>query len=170
MQVNVIDFGLAKKYRDPKTHIHIPYRYKSKAWMQSCLSCADCRITVACTGRRLTGKQIRSPPEMWAEVSHTCKVSYVMRISPGLQREQEPDGDGAVREHQHAPGHRAEPARRHRVAGLRADVLPARQLALAGAQGGHEEAEVREDQREEDEHAHRGGVWSCTVVLHCEMG
>jgi serine/threonine protein kinase len=25
-QVNVIDFGLAKKYRDPKTHQHIPYR------------------------------------------------------------------------------------------------------------------------------------------------
>lgn len=25
-QVNIIDFGLAKKYRDPKTHIHIPYR------------------------------------------------------------------------------------------------------------------------------------------------
>lgn len=23
--VNVIDFGLAKKYRDPKTHLHIPY-------------------------------------------------------------------------------------------------------------------------------------------------
>jgi len=22
----VIDFGLAKKYRDPKTHFHIPYR------------------------------------------------------------------------------------------------------------------------------------------------
>jgi hypothetical protein len=26
MQVNIIDFGLAKKYRDPKSHIHIPYR------------------------------------------------------------------------------------------------------------------------------------------------
>ena len=26
IQVNVIDFGLAKKYRDPKTHLHIPYR------------------------------------------------------------------------------------------------------------------------------------------------
>jgi serine/threonine protein kinase len=26
IQVNVIDFGLAKKYRDPKTHFHIPYR------------------------------------------------------------------------------------------------------------------------------------------------
>jgi len=26
LQVNVIDFGLAKKYRDPKTHLHIPYR------------------------------------------------------------------------------------------------------------------------------------------------
>ena len=24
--MHVIDFGLAKKYRDPKTHIHIPYR------------------------------------------------------------------------------------------------------------------------------------------------
>jgi len=25
-QVNIIDFGLAKKYRDPKTHQHIPYK------------------------------------------------------------------------------------------------------------------------------------------------
>jgi len=25
-QVNVINFGLAKKFRDPKTHLHIPYR------------------------------------------------------------------------------------------------------------------------------------------------
>lgn len=25
-QVNMIDFGLAKKYRDPRTHLHIPYR------------------------------------------------------------------------------------------------------------------------------------------------
>jgi serine/threonine protein kinase len=24
--VHIIDFGLAKKYRDPKSHIHIPYR------------------------------------------------------------------------------------------------------------------------------------------------
>lgn len=26
-RVHVIDFGLAKKYRDPRTHLHIPYRY-----------------------------------------------------------------------------------------------------------------------------------------------
>jgi hypothetical protein len=26
LQVYMIDYGLAKKYRDPKTHIHIPYR------------------------------------------------------------------------------------------------------------------------------------------------
>ena len=26
VQVYMIDFGLAKKYRDPKSHIHIPYR------------------------------------------------------------------------------------------------------------------------------------------------
>jgi len=25
-QVNIVDFGLAKKFRDPKTHLHIPYR------------------------------------------------------------------------------------------------------------------------------------------------
>lgn len=25
-QVHIIDFGLAKKYRDPRTHLHIPYR------------------------------------------------------------------------------------------------------------------------------------------------
>ena len=24
--MSIIDFGLAKKYRDPKSHIHIPYR------------------------------------------------------------------------------------------------------------------------------------------------
>lgn len=25
-QVNIIDFGLAKKFRDPRTSLHIPYR------------------------------------------------------------------------------------------------------------------------------------------------
>ena len=24
--MHIIDFGLAKKYRDPKSHVHIPYR------------------------------------------------------------------------------------------------------------------------------------------------
>ncbi|KAL5344275.1 serine/threonine protein kinase [Pseudogymnoascus australis] len=28
--VNIIDFGLAKKYRDPRTHSHIPYRENRK--------------------------------------------------------------------------------------------------------------------------------------------
>ncbi|KFY32167.1 hypothetical protein V493_00456 [Pseudogymnoascus sp. VKM F-4281 (FW-2241)] len=28
--VNIIDFGLAKKYRDPRTHSHIPYRENKK--------------------------------------------------------------------------------------------------------------------------------------------
>jgi casein kinase I family protein HRR25 len=35
-QVNVIDFGLAKKYRDPKTHLHIPYR-ENKSESAACL-------------------------------------------------------------------------------------------------------------------------------------
>jgi casein kinase I family protein HRR25 len=25
-QVNMIDFGLAKRFRDPKSNVHIPYR------------------------------------------------------------------------------------------------------------------------------------------------
>jgi hypothetical protein len=29
LQVYIIDFGLAKKYRDPTTHQHIPYRLGS---------------------------------------------------------------------------------------------------------------------------------------------
>jgi casein kinase I family protein HRR25 len=34
-QVNVIDFGLAKKYRDPKTHLHIPYRENKSEWCKA---------------------------------------------------------------------------------------------------------------------------------------
>jgi hypothetical protein len=37
-QVNVIDFGLAKKYRGPETHLHIPYREKSRSLTSSCIS------------------------------------------------------------------------------------------------------------------------------------
>ncbi len=33
-QVNVIDFGLAKRYRDRKTHSHIPYSENKTWWAQ----------------------------------------------------------------------------------------------------------------------------------------
>lgn len=139
MQVSIIDFGLAKKYRDPKTHIHIPYRCPF-----SSAGAAVCRAQTQllnCTSVPLL------------DCAHaTADVQSLLM----LQREQKPDGHSAVCQHQHAPGHRAEPARRHRVAGLRGDVFPAWQPAVAGAQGRYKEAEVREDQREEDEHADRG--------------
>ena len=41
-QVYIIDFGLAKKYRDPKTHLHIPYRR----------AVVDARIPPGCSDRR----------------------------------------------------------------------------------------------------------------------
>ena len=62
-----------------------------------------------------------------------------------LQGRQEPDGHGSVRLHQRPPGHRAEPTRRHGVPRLRPHVLQPRVPALAGPQGRHQEAEVRED-------------------------
>ena len=62
-----------------------------------------------------------------------------------MQRGQEPDRYGPLRLHQRPPGHRTEPQGRHGVAGLRADVLQPGLPALAGAQGRHQEAEVRED-------------------------
>lgn len=43
-QVNIIDFGLAKKYRDPKTHQHIPYR-ENKNLTVSCAS--TCRLPLS---------------------------------------------------------------------------------------------------------------------------
>ncbi|TNN27551.1 hypothetical protein EYF80_062304 [Liparis tanakae] len=75
-----------------------------------------------------------------------------------VPREQEPDGHGALRLHQHAPGHRAVQTGRPGVAGLRAHVLQPGLAALAGPQGRHQEAEVRAHQREEDVHAHRGAL------------
>lgn len=36
MQVNVIDFGLAKKYRNPKNHLHISYRENKNLTHTAC--------------------------------------------------------------------------------------------------------------------------------------
>lgn len=53
---------------------------------------------------------------------------------------------------------RTEQKGRYGVAGLRPHVLPQGQSSMAGSQGCHQEAEVRQDQREEDVDAHRGTV------------
>ena len=67
-----------------------------------------------------------------------------------VQGGQEPDGHGALRQHQRAPRRRAESTGRPRVPRLRHHVLRPRLPAVAGAEGGDKEAEIREDQREED--------------------
>eukprot|EP00166_Cyanidium_caldarium_P000545 ctg_122.g58 len=66
--------------------------------------------------------------------------------------EQEPHRHGALRQHQHASRHRAVSTRRSRVARLRADVLQSRQPAVARPESGHQETEIREDQRAQDMH------------------
>ena len=56
-QVYIIDFGLAKKYRDPKTHLHIPYR---RAAAHSCLAAEPARDTACGCSRADALAQVRN--------------------------------------------------------------------------------------------------------------
>ena len=59
--------------------------------------------------------------------------------------------------HEPCPSFRAKSARRPGITWLHADVLQPGQPPVAGPEGSHQEAEVREDQREEALHS-RGGA------------
>jgi serine/threonine protein kinase len=41
-QVYIIDFGLAKKYRDSSTHQHIPYRWEDCFCLHTCIFVCGC--------------------------------------------------------------------------------------------------------------------------------
>ncbi|CAE6407886.1 unnamed protein product [Rhizoctonia solani] len=45
-QVNVIDFGLVKKYHDPKTHLHIPYRENKNLTSTACYTSINTHLGV----------------------------------------------------------------------------------------------------------------------------
>ncbi|KAI5988676.1 kinase-like protein [Pisolithus orientalis] len=45
-QVNIIDFSLAKKYHDPKTHLHIPYRENENLTGTTCYTLINTHLVV----------------------------------------------------------------------------------------------------------------------------
>mmetsp|Transcript_23972 Transcript_23972/g.38525 ORF Transcript_23972/g.38525 Transcript_23972/m.38525 type:complete len:235 (+) Transcript_23972:434-1138(+) len=75
-----------------------------------------------------------------------------------VPRQEEIHRNPAIREHLHAPGNRAEQARRPRIPRLHADVLQPGQAAVARAQGAHEAGEIRQDRQPQGNHPSRDSV------------
>jgi serine/threonine protein kinase len=136
--VNVIDFGLAKKYRDPKTHQHIAY----------------------CENKNLTGTARYASVNTHNGIEQSRRddlesLGYVfMCVWVGVGR-----GGGAGGRHHSLPEARGsssgvctQPLCYQRLPDTSSvppstpphppQVLPARQPAVAGPAGGHQEAKV----------------------------
>ena len=131
--------------------------------MRACLQCTQTRAFIHECVHDQCVHNARRRPSHSPSPSSSFTPGVPHRLRPGeevprhaharphhVQGGQEPDGHGALRQHQRAPRRRAESTGRPRVPRLRHHVLRPRLPAVAGAEGGDQEAEVREDKREED--------------------
>ena len=149
IKVHIIDFGLSKKYRDPKTLQHIPYRTNKNltgtarlyyfsdlrwpAWNSSWLYC------YVATSRDQHGKT------SWRLL---CNVTNEIDA-----------GDRQVCKPQHTSRNRARKAWRPWGAGIRVHVLSSGKLTLAGSPRSKQETEVRQNITEEAYDTHRAALW-----------
>ncbi|KAG9121426.1 serine/threonine protein kinase [Ceratobasidium sp. 392] len=85
-QVNVIDFGPAKKYRDPKTRLHLPYRENKNltgmAWYTRWVSNKHAATISSCSHTSSCISYAASCPGMAFSPSRATTATHARLVEP----------------------------------------------------------------------------------------